>query len=202
MGGYIYVAAMTWDLANQSADLSLQNWIKVVSSSANPLFPYLPNPQVIHCPGDIRSQNPPGRGWAMDSYSKPNGMAGEAYGGGTYYTKLTQVLNPAETFGFKEDCDSRGFCWGTWEVQWSSTPMFGHSQSFTWLDPLPMYHGNVSTAAFADGHAEYHKWLDGKLIQYGIAVAHGGPLNPPNPPTPGPDYNYIYNGYRSPTWTP
>ncbi len=80
--------------------------------------------------------------------------------------------------------------------------MFGHSQSFTWVDPLPMYHGNVSTAGLADGHAEYHKWTDSKLINYGISVANGGALNPPNPPTQGPDYDYVYNGYRFPTWTP
>ena len=79
--------------------------------------------------------------------------------------------------------------------------MFGHTQSFTWVDPLPMYHGNVSTAAFADGHAQYHKWSDGRLISYGKSVAAGGALTPP-PTTGGPDYDYIYDGYRFPTWRP
>jgi hypothetical protein len=53
-----------------------------------------------------------------------------------------------------------------------------------------------------DGHAEYHKWVDGRLINYGKSVANGGPLTPPNPPTAGSDYDYIYNGYRFPTWAP
>lgn len=203
MNGYIYVASMTWDLAAQSADVSLQNWMNCVKSTANPFFGFVPNPMAIHCPGDTRAGRAPGSGWAMDSYSKPNGMAGEAGSwGGTIYTKLNQVASPSQTFAFREDCDSRGFCWGTWVVQWSTAPMFGHSQSFTWVDPLPMYHGNVSTAGFVDGHAEYHKWLDGKMINYGKSVANGGPLNPPNPPMAGPDYDYVYNGYRFPTWTP
>ncbi len=203
MDGYIYVASKTWDLAGISADLSLQNWIACVKSSANPMYSYAQNPMVIHCPGDKRNTRQPGKGWAMDSYSKPNGMAGEtAYWGGSSYNKLSAVAFSAQTFSFREDCDSRGFNWGTWVVQWNNTPMFGHSQSFTWVDPLPMYHGNVSTAAFADGHAEYHKWTDSKLINYGVSVANGGALSPPNPPTYTPDYEYVYNGYRFPTWAP
>ena len=147
----------------------------------------------------------------MDSYSKPNGIAGEMNAGGTgsmwgnlqTYTTLAPIRMPADTFAFKEDCDSRGFCYGTWVVTWNMhAAMFGHQQSFTWVDPLPMYHGDVSTAAFVDRHAEYHKWRDGKLVSYGLAVANGGPLMPPNPPTPGPDYDYIYFGYRFPGWLP
>ena len=202
MDGYIYVASMTWDLAGQSAEVSLQNWMNCVKSTANPLFSFVPNAMAIHCPGDTRSARPTGNGWAMDSYSKPNGMAGEANFGNTansIYTKLSQVTWPSQTFAFREDCDSRGLCVGTWVVQWSTTPMFGHSQSFTWVDPLPMYHGNVSTAGFADGHAEYHKWIDGKLVAYGKAVANGAALTAPAT-TAGPDYDYVYNGYRFRTW--
>lgn len=211
MNGYIYVAAELWNLPGQSVGVSLQNWIKVVESTANPLYPYAPNPLLIHCPGDVRAQNAPGHGWAMDSYSKPNGIAGDPdagtyWGQGTTaatatYLKLAQIRYPSDTFSFKEDCDSRGFCYGTWVVQWSHSATLGHSQSFTWVDPLPMYHGHVSTAAFCDGHAEYHKWITPNIIQYGIAVANGGPLTPPNPPVAGPDYDYIYNGYRFPSWT-
>ena len=61
---------------------------------------------------------------------------------------------------------------------------------------------NVSTAAFVDGHAEYHKWTDGRLIACGKSVANGGALTAPNPPTAGHGYDYIYSGYRFPTWAP
>jgi prepilin-type processing-associated H-X9-DG protein len=77
-------------------------------------------------------------------------------------------------------------------------PKFGHPQSFTWLDPVPMYHGNVSTFAFADGHAESHKWMDGALVQAGLAAAKGNTYSPAT--TQGPDYEYVYNGYRFPGW--
>jgi len=203
MDGYIGFNALTWNLGNQTADVSEQNWMAAMKSAGNPLYPYLPNPMVHKCPGDLRSRNRPGNGWAMDSYSKPNGMAGEpGYWGGTIYTKLTQIRNTSQTFAFLEDCDSRGYNVGTWVVNWSPSPMYGHQQSFQWVDPLPMYHGNVSTASFVDGHAEFHKWLDGKLVAFGKAVANGAPFNNTPTTTPGPDYDYIYNGYRFPTWAP
>jgi prepilin-type N-terminal cleavage/methylation domain-containing protein len=202
MDGYIGFNNMTWNQPGQTPDLSEQNWIACVKSSGNPLFPYAPNPLVIKCPGDVRYKNRPGSGWAMDSYSKPNGIAGEnGVWGGSIYTKLAQVKNSAQTFAFLEDCDSRGYNVGTWVVAWNNAPMFGHQQSFTWVDPLPMYHGNISTAGFADGHAEFHKWIDGRLIAFGKSVASGGGFNAPAT-TAGLDYDYIYNGYRFPTWAP
>lgn len=208
MDGYIHVTAgsVPWDQNGQSSDQSEYLWTQTVSDKQlNPLYQYAPNAKLIHCPGDVRYKNRPGHGWAEDSYSKSQNVGGEPYGSywgtGATYTKLSQVQWPSQTFTFREDCDSRGYNEGTWVVQWSKTPALGHSQSFTWVDPLPMYHGDVSTAAFADGHAEFHKWSDGQLIGYGVSVANGGALNPPAT-TGGADYDYVYNGYRFPGWTP
>lgn len=206
MDGYIYVSTMTWNQAGQSVSVSEQRWMECVSSPANnPLAPYLKNPKVIHCPGDVRYKNQPGRGWALDSYSKPDGIAGEGTWGARPYTKLSQVTAPGRTFAFVEDCDSRGMNVGSWVVQWYNTPRGGHQHSFAWVDPIPMYHGNVSTFLFLDGHAEHRKWLSGALIRYGRAVARGtvapGAV-PTDLPTSGPDYDYIYDGYRSLTWLP
>jgi prepilin-type processing-associated H-X9-DG protein len=163
---------------------------------------------VIHCPGDTRFKfNAPGRGWAYDSYSKPESIAGETYnnwwGQGSTYTKLAAISAPSDTFAFVEDVDSRGYNVGTWTLNWqATTAQAGHPQSFTWEDPLPMYHGNVSTFAFADGHAEAHTWGDGALINFGKLVAAGGAIgNQPNPPNyRTADYEYIYQGFRFPTW--
>ena len=94
------------------------------------------------------------------------------WGQGATYTKLSDIKIQSSTFAFVEDVDSRGYNESTWIVNWSlSTAQFGHPQSFTWQDPIPMYHGNVSTAAFVDGHAEYHKWTDPAIITYGKACA-------------------------------
>lgn len=64
-----------------------------------------------------------------------------------------------------------------------------------------MYHGVVSTFAFADGHAEAHRWIDGSLIKYGHTIASGTTTTFTPPATVNtPDYHYIYNGYRFPSW--
>ena len=197
---------LTWNQPGQSSDASMQaiiNWLK--TGSNDPLFPYAPNVALIHCPGDVRFKNQPGNGWAYDSYSKPNSVGGDAsWGGqGATYTKLSQVAAATLTFAFREDVDNRGYNLGTWVVNWDlNTPSLGHAQSFTWVDPIPMYHGNVSTDGFVDGHAEFHKWTDGNLVNAGKAMATGNGSFFFTGPSSGPDYNYVYNGYRFPGWKP
>jgi prepilin-type N-terminal cleavage/methylation domain-containing protein/prepilin-type processing-associated H-X9-DG protein len=202
-----------WKVAGISQDQAQKLFASTLKANS-PLFPFAPNANVVHCPGDTRYQFlQPGAAqpcWAYDSYSKPNGLAGDSYDnywgqGATAataaYFKLSQVRATSQTFAFREDVDDRGWNEGTWVLNWQlTTPQFGHSQSFTWEDPIPMYHGNVSTAAFVDGHSEYHKWINPALIAYGKSVAKGGSFSPPNPPTDGPDYEYVYQGYRFPAW--
>lgn len=203
---------ITWDKNGQSSEQSttiFQNWLKAPGN--DPLYQYAPSPAVIHCPGDLRySHNKPGNGWAYDSYSKPNGLAGDPNYNGDYwgqkstYTTTSQIKSTSQTFAFREDVDSRGFNEGTWVVNWQlNTPAAGHTQSFTWQDPIPMYHGDVSTAAYADGHADSHKWIDQSIVNYGKQAALGGSgfnFNPPTPMHYTVDYEYIYQGFRFPGW--
>jgi prepilin-type processing-associated H-X9-DG protein len=210
MDGYIQPSLVNWDIPSQSAAVSLQNFQACVNSAANLLYPYGANVNTIHCPGDVRYRNATGRGWAYDSYSKTENVGGESYGNywgqGATYTNISKVTDAAHTFAFREDVDTRSYNSGTWILDWRLyTPQFGHAESFTWSDPLPMYHGDVTTAAFVDGHAEFHKWTDRTLIQYGLSIAGGPPiltLTPPNPPSPGPDYEYIYQNFSFPGWQP
>jgi prepilin-type N-terminal cleavage/methylation domain-containing protein/prepilin-type processing-associated H-X9-DG protein len=199
-----------WNSTALTADQAQTIFANVLQANS-PLYQFAPNPGVIHCPGDVRYKTrAPGHGWAYDSYSKPNNVAGDTAnngwgqgtGAGAFYTKLSQISDSASTFAFVEDVDSSGYNQGTWVVNWVlGTSKFGHTQAFTWKDPMPMYHGNVSTYGFTDGHAESHKWLDGNIISYGKSVAAGaGTGNNPPPPTAGPDYEYIYQGYRFPNW--
>ena len=204
--------ALTWNLGGQSSDQSqaaFEKWLK--TPGVDPLYQYAPNAGVIHCPGDVRfKRNIPGKGWAYDSYSKPNNVGGEGginingnsyWGQGATYAKLSTVTASSSTFAFIEDVDNRGVNLGTWTLAWNkSSALFGHSQSFSWNDPLPMYHGNVSTFAFVDGHAEYHKWITPAIIAYGNSVASGSGGISSLPPAGGVDYDYVYMGYRFPGW--
>ena len=212
-GGFWNPGAAPWNNTGVNAAQAqtlVQNFLG--SSVYNPMFPQAPNAAIYHCPGDLRYRNRPGQGWAYDSYSKTENVGGESYssywGQGGTYTKISSVKTPVSTFAFKEDVDNRGYNDGTWVVQWSTaaspaSPDGGvrHTQSFTWVDPNPMYHGNVSTFSFVDGHAEYHKWTDGAQIKEGRAVASGvsaalGSI--PGALRYGSDYNYIYEGFRFP----
>jgi len=177
----------------------------------NPLFPYAPSADAYSCPGDTRTkQSTLASGWACGSYSHSQNYGGEQYnnywGCGNSIRNENAFQNAAGTFMFTEDADSQGKGWnvGTWSVQWNRTAASSgnaHPQSFTWLDPVPIFHGNVSTFGFADGHAEAHKWIDGTLIKAGRAAATGQPTGFPSAtPNSGRDYEYIYNGFRFPGW--
>jgi prepilin-type N-terminal cleavage/methylation domain-containing protein/prepilin-type processing-associated H-X9-DG protein len=173
----------------------------------NPLFKYAPSPGVYQCPGDTRYkfQATLAGGWAYGSYSRTQNTGGDPWSGymgiGSAYSKLSNIKSASSTFIFTEDASTKGtgYNQGTWAVQWSTfIGKYGRSQSFSWLDPLPMYHGNVSTFGFADGHAESHGWHDPALIQAGLDAAKGNTHSPST--SSGMDYEYVYDGYRFPGW--
>jgi len=189
------IAGMT----SANAEMYMQALLK----TNNPLFQYAPNPGVYHCPGDVRYQRlSPGSGWAYDSYAKTQNLAGDPQGSyaglGSTYTKLASIPAGVLTFAFMETADWRGFNDGTWEQNWVNAG--GTIQSFTWVDPPAMYHGNVSTVAFCDGHAESHKWMDGSIITAGKNAASGIAVPSFTGPSSGVDYQYVYQGYRYPGW--
>jgi len=209
----IPASGVTWNVSGQTPAASLTaftSWI--TGNGVDGLYPFAKEINVIHCPGDVRYiRNAPGRGWAFDSYSKPNNLAGDSSGnywgqGATAslacYTKISQVSDTSDTFAWHEDVDSRGYNEGTWVLNWSASAAGGHSQSFTWEDPIPMYHGNVSTSSFIDGHAGSHKWITPTLVAYGKLIAAGTAttFTPPNPPIYNADYGYVYDNFRFPSW--
>ena len=185
--------------------------VKNQLSVNNPLYQYAPSAGVYACPGDSRlKQSTLASGWAYGSYSHSQNYGGEQYnsywGAGGSIRNESAIRNASQTFMFVEDADSQGRGWnvGTWAVQWNRNARSAnnaHAQSFTWLDPIPMYHGNASTFGFADGHAEARKWKDGNLIRAGLAAAAGRPTGfPSGNPNSGSDYDYIYMNYQFPGW--
>ncbi|MBL9127877.1 MAG: type II secretion system protein [Verrucomicrobiales bacterium] len=128
------------------------------------LYKYVSAPGSYHCPGDLRAKRlKPGRGYAWDSYSKANGMNGGVWQGTTpddgpqpVFRKLTAVLSPSEAMSFIEEADPRGNNKGTWVINVGSPG---------WVDPFAVFHGDVSTIGFADGHSESRKWKDGATIK-------------------------------------
>jgi len=169
----------------------------------NPLYAYCPGVGSFHCPGDMRAKLPVGKGWAWDSYSKTQNFNGDRYGDYwgalATYTKLGQIASPSMTLTFVEDADSRGWNMGTWVAQWDV-----RAGSFSWVDPLALYHGNVGTFAFADGHVESRRWLDPGIIKAGNMIIRGQDAFYFSGPTATRgvvnDYFYIRDRYRHPNW--
>jgi prepilin-type N-terminal cleavage/methylation domain-containing protein/prepilin-type processing-associated H-X9-DG protein len=202
-----------WAQGGITQDAAVKMVQACLSSANNPLYPGAPNPAVYHCPGDPRVRNVPSlTTWAYDSYSKCQNITGDPKNDGSFwgftapqnpvtvngsYTKLAQIKSATQTFVFVEDCDNRGYNNGSWTLAWVAP------SSFNWVDAPAMYHGNVGTFGFADGHTESHRWLSGEIINYGKAVAATATppsSNHPTFPTSGPDYQYVHDGYRFPNW--
>jgi len=162
--------------------------------SNTPLQKYCPTYQVYHCPGDTRIKLRPGSGWAFDSYSKANGMAGVAWDSATPFRKEAQIENASESMVFVEEADPRGSNLGTWVI---------NVQPPGWVDPFSIFHGQVSTVGFQDGHAESHKWIDAATIKAAKDSAAGRESfywaggNSRNP-----DFRWVWDRYRYVNWKP
>ena len=187
------------DQAEEAVELGLR--------TVNPLYTYAPNTGVYHCPGDTRSKKASlADGWAYDSYSKTQNVGGHDvdnyWKAGATYTKLTNIKNPSSTFIFMEDADDRNSNRGTWVVRMEGSRGATVPWEFQWIDPPAMYHGDIGTTSFADGHSEAHKWMNPRVIAAGRRAADG--LTPDfgsaSASATRPDSDYIHDNYRYPGW--
>jgi prepilin-type N-terminal cleavage/methylation domain-containing protein/prepilin-type processing-associated H-X9-DG protein len=133
----------------------------------NLLAPYAKSAGVYHCPGDVRFNNPVGKGWCYDSYAVTMNLGGDPNllqpGQWPYYSKVSQIKRTSLCFAFVEQADCRGYNAGPFE----STVNPGNPPTFSYDDLFAIYHGNVGTFAFADGHAEPKKWTEPTIIAAG-----------------------------------
>jgi prepilin-type N-terminal cleavage/methylation domain-containing protein/prepilin-type processing-associated H-X9-DG protein len=168
-----------------------------VGLTNGPLYKYIANENSYHCPGDLRTRRlKPGRGWAFDSYSKAEGINGfTGWNNVIPYQKATAVHDPAQSMVFVEETDPRGYNIGTWAI-WVNP--------IRWVDPFAIFHGNWSTFAFVDGHAEGHRWLDGRVIDAARRAGTTGAntLDWPGASAQNPDFRWVYDRFRFVNWKP
>ena len=192
--------------ANITASLTKDQAKKLVENGLKNghLWPYVSSVGSYHCPGDLRTRNRrPGQGWAWDSYSKANGMHGanpNNISWGIYaHKKLTAVQGPAEAMVFIEETDPRSFNLGTWVIH-------GQINNPGWVDPFAIFHGNVSSFSFADGHAEHHSWSDKETIEAARKSAQGTSSFYWGTRGTGlfrnPDFVWVWNNYKHRDWQP
>jgi len=170
-----------------------------VGMQGSPLYKYAPAVGAGHCPGDLRTKRlRPGSGWAYDSYSLADSMAGGSEwntGAGEFYTKTTQIQSASDAFVFIEESDPRGFNLGTWAFELSPPG---------WVDGFAAFHGSVTTFAFADSHIESHRWLEATTIKAAQAFAqgtsffywNGGDVKKNR------DFIWVWDHFQWPNWKP
>jgi prepilin-type N-terminal cleavage/methylation domain-containing protein/prepilin-type processing-associated H-X9-DG protein len=106
------------------------------------LYKYVPNADVFRCPNDPNGIN--ARSYSISDYLN-----------GTYSTptvkRITVLKRPAQTFVFIEEFDPRGYNLNSFAL-----PRRGDS----WVDYPVSWHNRGCNLSFADGHAEYLKFVD------------------------------------------
>ena len=158
----------------------------------SPYNNYLKNVDVYHCPGDLRSKRLAGKtGWAYDSYSCCGGVNGEQ--SGIAVTKLSQIPMPSQMYVSVEDADWRGYNRGSWEMDPNGPSA---------IDNLAVYHINLGSQGFADGHSAMHRFVDKETIAMGLIAAQGKTANFGSGCMGIHDARYMGAGYIYKNWPP
>lgn len=165
------------------------------------LWPYIKNLKAYHCPGDDRSsvREPPRdcfRSYSISyAFGHRSGHAGRS--GYDFITKRSHIRNASHYYVFVEE-EGNGASYGEndggWRlpVGWARLPSdtikvtLSEPDSWMFYDPLASFHNESSTFAFADGHAERHKWTDRRTLDFIKMTGNGTyPLEGIRTPSPG-----------------
>jgi prepilin-type N-terminal cleavage/methylation domain-containing protein/prepilin-type processing-associated H-X9-DG protein len=172
--------------------MDLTNWVSQEGYREAALFRYVPNPQIIHCPGDTRESRGIG---AFATYSGVEGLCGgsgtandQKYDNATPILKSNAIMHPTDRFLWVEENDKRGDNFGSWALNVGGS--FGNAAfgtGATWADCIAAFHGTSSTFSFADGHSEFRPWQVGNTL----AIALAGSQNATPSPNPNADLTYV-----------
>ncbi|MCS1406957.1 MAG: hypothetical protein M2R45_00113 [Verrucomicrobia subdivision 3 bacterium] len=197
----------TTSMTKSEAQRNVENGLRLGA-----LWNYVNSTASYHCPGDLRTKrllpgrgnSGPGRGWAYVSYSKANGMNGSGWqkptptspGPQPPYEKLSNVQGAAEAMVFIEEADPRAYNRGTWVI--NVEPSLG------WVDPFAIFHGDISTFSYADGHANLHKWSEPGVIRAARRAATGeesGSFSWSGGTLDNADFRWVHRNYKHKKWT-
>ena len=163
-----------WTQQTEDFSDNSYNYDPHVDITVGPLYPYINSYMVYHCPSDsslVHSNTPAGplvprvRSISMNFFLGGFGdLDMGLYPGYPMYLKTTDLIpgqspGPSMTWVFideRQDCIN----WGNY-----ATDMAGDAPSnpnlYAFYQDMPAcYHNGAAGLAFADGHAEIHKWMD------------------------------------------
>jgi prepilin-type N-terminal cleavage/methylation domain-containing protein len=175
------IGAPTWCsgwLDNTSFTADNTNTVIMMNSQ---LGKYASTPAVYKCPADRslsrgKTGQPRVRSVSMNGYLGTRG--GPYTAGYTQYTKLDGLNNPgaANTWVFLDEReDSINDGWFAVDMT-SADP--DNPSGYLIVDYPASYHNRAGGFGFADGHAEVHKFVDGRTtppVKFGVGLALGQP---------------------------
>lgn len=163
------------NLSNSPAPATITKEDRIRGIQAGTMWPYVPNANAYHCPGDDRwrTMPPPRDAWRSYSISYAFCSAQTYNVGYRPYRKMSEVRNGALYYVFVEEehnAGNYGENEGGWHIVTSATGSGGtndpaNPNTWTLHDPLASYHNKSSTFAFADGHAERITWRDRRTLE-------------------------------------
>jgi prepilin-type N-terminal cleavage/methylation domain-containing protein/prepilin-type processing-associated H-X9-DG protein len=130
------------------------------SIRAGAMFEYIDRFDAYRCPADETDKT-----WSFSINNLMNGTYTHTWRSGypdtkeDYAHKLNQITQPSEAIVLAEENDTRSFNRGSWIIP---------SEGDSWVDFPATYHPKGANFSFADGHAEYHKWLDERTLDLGF----------------------------------
>jgi prepilin-type N-terminal cleavage/methylation domain-containing protein/prepilin-type processing-associated H-X9-DG protein len=81
--------------------------------------------------------------------------------GAAMLKKRLEIRDAPFRIVFLDDGGTNPYAIGGWTV---------YTNQWRWWDPPPIRHGDASTFSFADGHSEYHKWMDPRTVEFGKRI--------------------------------
>ncbi len=159
-------------------NITVHNWVgepeddnlsvddKVRGFEVGGLWPYIEAPGTYNCPVDKRYRDINENGYGINGYrtysiGKPlskryPGSPGEVE---SEISKFSEFVSPGNKVVFLEETEEQ-YGWNnrTWNMSLSLS-------ATNWGDPFAILHNGSSTFAYADGHADRHKWTDKYMIE-------------------------------------
>lgn len=150
------------------ADTSSEaDWVSIgndlASITTGQLYPYVHNTEVYYCPSDFNKVNIRSYSinWVLNDTSGYH-LFWQTQGEVPMMARLTDVIDPSDTFVFIDEYDARGQDYNiAGFAVWCAHGNFPDQ----WLDIPGPFHQGATNLSFADGHCETFQWGDPRTLQ-------------------------------------
>ena len=150
-------------------DLSMTRATKLKAILDGALYPYTQTPKLYKCPTVGRDTGQANMISAiLRTYSITDAMNCKDWGEMRAKMIKKRMLIKDATYRvvFLDDGGTCPSALGGWTVR----DLFNLRTNQTWWDPPPVRHGDGTNYGYADGHSDYHKWVDPRTIEFGKRV--------------------------------